>query len=114
VRTATRCLESWEQVEQRAKALHERLSRLRGVVTKLGFEPFPTPAGMYLLCPLPTRLGGRSVSNATEAAEMLLREHDLALAPFEAGAVSYLRFSTSYRPEDLDALAGLGSGFASS
>ena len=114
VRTAIRCLEGWEHVEQRGKALHERLSRLRGVVTKLGFEPFPTPAGMYLLCPLPTRLGGRAVNDATQAAEMLLREHDLALAPFEAAAASYLRFSTSYRLEDLDALAGLGSGFASS
>ena len=39
---------------------------------------------------------------------------DLAVAPFEAAADSYLRFSASYLPEDLDALAELGSGFAAS
>ncbi len=114
VRSATRCLESWEHVEQRAVALRSRLSRLSEIVTKLGFEPFSTPAGMYLLCPLPSKLGGRPVRKATQAAEMLLREHDLAVAPFEAAADSYLRFSASYLPEDLDALAELGSGFAAS
>jgi len=114
VRTATRCLESWEHVENHADALRARLSRLRDVVTRLGFEAYPTSAGMYLLCRLPTQLGGRAVESATQAAELLLSEHDLAVAPFEAAPQAYLRFSTSYLAEDLDALAGLGAGFAAS
>lgn len=112
VRTATRCLESWEHVEKLCKALNARLTRLREVLTRLGFVAFPTPAGMYLLCSLPAKLGGRPVTNATEAAELLLRDYDLAVAPFETAPHHYLRFSASYLSEDLDALAELGSGFA--
>jgi aspartate/methionine/tyrosine aminotransferase len=114
VRTATRCLESWEHVERRGRALRERLTRLRDVVARLGFEAFPTPAGMYLLCRLPARLGGSPVETATQAAQRLLAEHDLAVAPFEAAPHAYLRFSASYLSEDLDALAELGVGFAES
>jgi aspartate/methionine/tyrosine aminotransferase len=112
VRTATRCLECWEHVERHGDALRDRLSQLRGVLSALGFETFPTPAGMYLLCRAPRRLGGRPVEGAAAAAELLLGEHDLAVAPWEDPPHSYLRFSACYLPEELEALAELGPGFA--
>jgi aspartate/methionine/tyrosine aminotransferase len=112
IRTAIRCLEDWAHVERRASALRERLARLRETLRSLGFEPYPTPAGIYLLCRLPGSLGGRAVASAAEAAERLLSDHDLAVAPWEAGGQSYLRFAVSYLQEELEALARLGSGFA--
>lgn len=105
---ATRCLEGWQHVEGVRDGMRRRLAALREVVGKLGFEPYPTPAGMYLLCRRPGRIGGRPVADATEAAGRLLDEHGLAVAAWEVPPHGYLRFSTAYDPEDLEGLAALG------
>jgi len=109
VRTAIRCLESWEHVERVRDGFSRRLDRLRSVVAGLGFTPFPTAAGLYLLCRLPAALAGHPVATAGEAADRLLENHDLAVVPWEAPPHGYLRFSAAYPPAELDALAGLGT-----
>jgi aspartate/methionine/tyrosine aminotransferase len=109
---ATRCLEGWQHVEGVRDGMRRRLAALRQVVEALGFEPYPTPAGMYLLCRRPGSVGGRSVSDAAGAAALLLDEYGLAVAPFEQPPHGYLRFSSAYRPEDLEALEALGGGSA--
>jgi len=108
VRTATRCLEDWQHVERVRDGYRQRLERLRAVVTELGFEAFPTEAGMYLLCRLPRDVGGRPVTDAREAAELLLAEHDIAVVPWDVPPHGYLRFSAAYTPEELVTLAERG------
>jgi len=110
LRVATRCLEGWQHVEGVRDGMQRRLAALRAVVRDLGFEPYPTPAGMYLLCRRPSRIGKQRVSDAVEAAERLLDEYGLAVAPWELPPDGYLRFSTAYEPEELEALAALGGG----
>jgi aminotransferase len=112
VRVATRCLEDWGHVEKLRDSLHQRLAELREVVSELGFECFAAEAGMYLLCRAPGRIAMKPVAGAAEAAERLLEEHGLAVAPWEVPPHGYLRFSAAYRPEDLGALAELGRGSA--
>ena len=110
LRVATRCLADWQYVAVVRDDMAGRLERLRVVVTALGFEAYPTDAGMYLLCRAPTAVGDRQAASAAEVAEILLDEHGLAVAPWDVGDHSYIRFSAQYRDEDLDALSELGSG----
>jgi aspartate/methionine/tyrosine aminotransferase len=106
---AVRCLDDWEYVDAVRDGLRDRLSELRTVVSRLGFDAYPTEAGMYLLCRAPKRVGDRPTPTAVEAAEVLLENHGLALAPWDVGEDSYVRFSAQYRNEDLGALAALGT-----
>jgi aminotransferase len=106
-RVAVRCLDDWSSVDTVREGLRQRLARLRAVVTDLGFEPYPTDAGMYLLCRSPRRVDDHPVDSAVEAAELLLAQHGLAVAPWDVGRNSYIRFSAQYRDEDLDALAAI-------
>ena len=89
-----------------------RLDALREVVVGLGFRPYPVAAGMYLLCRCPASVHGRPVADATDAAERLLAESGLAVAPWQSTSRGYLRFSSAYLPEELDGLAELGRGSA--
>ena len=86
----------------------KRIEALRATVTELGFQPYPTPAGMYVLCRLPTSIAGTAVTGAQQAADILLDQFGLAVAAFEIAPHSYLRFSSLYREEDLGSLAKLG------
>jgi len=105
---ATRCLETPEHVEQLRDGLRDRLLALRAAVTDLGFEPYETTAGIYLLCRAPGAVDGHEVNGAEEAANRLLDEHGLAVVPFPASPDGYLRFCAAYRPEDLEGLIELG------
>jgi hypothetical protein len=82
---------------------------LRRTLTSIGFEPYPTPAGVYTICPVPSRIAGKSVTSADEAAHRLMDEFDLAVFPLDTPRHSYLRFSSLYRAEDLERLSGLGT-----
>jgi aminotransferase len=106
-RTATRCLDDWSHVEGVNDNLRARLDALRDAVTRLGFEPYTVDAGMYLLCRAPREVCGRPVASAGEAADRMLEDHGLAVAPFEVPPHGYLRFSANYLPEDLEALGRL-------
>jgi aspartate/methionine/tyrosine aminotransferase len=109
-RVARLCLEDAQHIETVRDATRERLVRLREVLEALGFEVFPARAGMYLLCPVPSAIGGRSVEDAAEAAELLLAEHGVAVMPWETPPHCYLRFSGMYLADELEALRQLGGG----
>ena len=71
VRVATRCLDDWQHVAAVRDGLADRLERLRAVVTALGFEAYPTDAGMYLLCRAPAAVGDRRVGRRQARFEAL-------------------------------------------
>lgn len=85
----------------------KQIHRLTESLASLGFEPLATPAGIYVLCPVPKSIGGRAMASAAEAAEHLMDEFDLAVVPVDSPYRSYLRFSSLYGPEDLQGLLGL-------
>jgi aspartate/methionine/tyrosine aminotransferase len=106
VQTATRCLGDDGHLEAMREDLRARIGRLRRVLTDLGFDPYPTPAGMYVLCPAPRAVGGQETATAHAAADLLLDRFDVAVAPWD-GPPGYLRFAAMHRDEDLAALEGL-------
>ena len=63
---------------------------------------------MYIVCRTPLAIGGKPVADAGEAAELLLKDHGVAIVPWEVRPTSYLRFSSQYSEDDLAALEGLG------
>jgi aspartate/methionine/tyrosine aminotransferase len=109
MRTATHCMADAAHLASVRETFAERIARLRAVITDLGFEPYPTPAGLYVLCRVPRLVGGHPVDDAWSAAESLLGRHDLAVMPWDAPSGGYLRFSALCAPDDLDALARLAS-----
>jgi aspartate/methionine/tyrosine aminotransferase len=108
VQVARICLEDRDRLEGAREFYRERIARLRDTLVELGFEPYPAPAGMYILCRVPSSIGQRTVADAGEAAEVLLSEHGVAVVPWEVPPHSYLRFSARYLEKDLDALRRLG------
>jgi aspartate/methionine/tyrosine aminotransferase len=108
LRVARACLEDLDRLTAARDHYRERMARLRETLVALGFEPYPAPAGMYLLCRVPSSIGERAVADAAEAAEILLSEHGLAVVPWEVAPHSYLRFSARYLEEELEALRSLG------
>jgi aspartate/methionine/tyrosine aminotransferase len=85
------------------------LDSLRKTLIETGFEPYPVPAGIYVLCRVPNTIAGISVTTAEEAAIILMDDFDLAVVPWEQEPNHYLRFTSMYRPEDLQRLQSLGS-----
>jgi aspartate/methionine/tyrosine aminotransferase len=84
-----------------------RIERLRGLLADLGFTPYPTPSGMYVLTDAPVAVAGQSVGTAQEAADVLLDRFGLAVAAWDIPPNRYLRFSALYQEEDLAALSKL-------
>jgi aspartate/methionine/tyrosine aminotransferase len=108
VETATRCAQSADHLNAMRAFFHQRITDLRVVLGDLGFGPYPTPGGMYVLCRTVSAVGGRAVSNPQEAAERLLDAYGLAAVPWNTPDGGYLRFAALYRPEDLTGLRKLG------
>jgi len=107
-RVSARCLADWGYAERRRDDLQRRLSDLRGIVSGLGFQPYPVQAGMYLLCRAPASVNGRPVAGAGEAADALLQQYGLVVAPWDVGGDGYLRFCAAFTMQERDALAELG------
>jgi hypothetical protein len=63
---------------------------------------------MYIVCRTPSAIGGTPVADAQQAADVLLKDHNVAIVPWEVHPTSYLRFSSQYLEEDLAALQRLG------
>ena len=83
-------------------------ARLRETLLNIGFEPYPTPGGMYLICRSPAVVGGVATPTAQAAADVLLDDFDLAVVAWDKPPHGYLRFSSLYSEEDLQALAAMG------
>ena len=108
VKVARICLEDRDRLEGAREFYRKRMAELRDTLVELGFEPYPAPAGMYILCRVPSSIRQRPVADAGEAAEVLLTELGVAVVPWEVPPHSYLRFSARYLDEELEALRGLG------
>lgn len=108
LQVALKCLEDGDRLAETRWIFSGRIERLRATLEALGFEPFPAASGMYVVCRTPGAIGGRPVADAGEATEVLLKNHGVAIVPWEVRPTSYLRFSSQYLEEDLAALAALG------
>lgn len=109
---ARRCLVEEALLEGMREFFGRRIESLRATVSELGFEPYATPGGMYVLCRLPESIAGTPVTGAQQAADLLLDQFGLAVAAWEAAPHAYLRFSSLYREQDLASLARLGDRLA--
>jgi aminotransferase len=74
----------------------KRVERVRGGLSHLGFEPYPTPSGLYILTRVPHSIAGRQIVSAREAADILLDEFGVAVAFWDIGDHGYLRFTALY------------------
>ena len=110
MQAATQCMADAARLASVRQTFADRVSRLRAAVTALGFAPYPTPSGLYVLCPVPGKIGEQSVADAWTAVEVLLGRHDLAAMPWDAPGGGYLRFSALYAADDLVALERLAAG----
>jgi aminotransferase len=94
-------------LEEVRELYRERIERLRTQLTDLGFAPYPTPSGMFVLTDAPAKVDGQPVETAQEAADLLLDRFGLAVAAWDIEPNRYLRFSSLYEEEDLDTLSEL-------
>lgn len=109
LKVTTMCLQDEARLQELREFFPAQLQALRQTLISIGFEPYPTSAGVYTICPVPSRIAGKSVSSADEAAHRLMNEFDLAVFPLDTPRHSYLRFSSLYHAEDLERLSDLGA-----
>lgn len=107
LKVAMRCIEDTEHLNTLRKDIASRVTALHRVLGELGLAPYPTPAGQYVLCPVPTSIRGTPMKDAGHAAEVLLDQYDLAVMPWETDHHGYLRFSSLYLAEELERLRQL-------
>jgi LL-diaminopimelate aminotransferase len=82
-----------------------QLGSLRETLISGGFQPYPTPSGIYALCRVPTEMAGRQIISAEQAAALLLDDFAIAVVPWDVEGNSYLRFCSMYMPDDLQRLS---------
>lgn len=107
LQATTLCLHDSARLQELREFFPIQLAQLRQTLTDIGFEPYPSPSGIYSICPVPAHIGGKAVTTGAEAAEHLMDHFDLAVVPWDTPQHSYLRFSSLYQPGDLEQLAGL-------
>jgi aspartate/methionine/tyrosine aminotransferase len=108
VAVARRCLLDEEHLASTRESYRQRITTLRDVLQTMGLSPYPTDAGMYVLCPVPQHIDSTAVDGAWDACGRLLDNHGVAAMPWDSPTGGFLRFSASYRPEDLERLRSLG------
>ena len=109
LKATTMCLQDEVRLQELRGFFPTQLQKLRQTLRSIGFEPYPAPAGVYTLCQVPSRIAGKLVKSAEEAANRLMNEFDLAVFPLDTPRHGYLRFSSLYHVEDLERLSGLGT-----
>jgi len=108
LKATTLCLRDADRLIELREYFPVQLEQLRRTLQDIGFDPYPAPTGIYVICPTPQHIGGVNVSTASEAAALLMDNFDLAVVPWDTESQSYLRFSSLYLPADLERLARLG------
>lgn len=109
-KASTLCLRDADRLRELREFFPAQIKMLHRTLTDIGFKPYPTPAGVYTICDVPTQIAGKPVESAEEAANRLMDEFDLAVVPWDTQRHSYLRFSSLFRPEDLERLSTLRGG----
>lgn len=113
VGVAGQCAEDAAHVTATRDWFKDRIARLRVALETAGFEPYPTAAGMYVLCRVPARIGDAPTTTAQQAAGTLLDRFGIAVAPWDARRHGYLRFSSLYRDDELQAFQDMTLEIAS-
>jgi LL-diaminopimelate aminotransferase len=108
VQATTWCMRDTAGHADSKSSFKVQVDSLRQTLVDVGFDPYPVPAGIYVLCRMPASIAGKKIETAEEAAVMLLDDFDLAVVPWEQGPNHYVRFTSMYRPEDLLRLQELG------
>jgi aminotransferase len=112
LRVAALCARDGDHPQKMRAFFGEQVERLRSVLVRIGFDPYPTPSGTYVLCRVPAAIGGQSVDGAEHAAAILFDTCGVAVVPWRTRHTGYLRFSALYEAEDLEALAGSAADLA--
>jgi len=107
LQVATQALQEQQYLEDVRELYRKRVERVRGGLSHLGFEPYPTPAGLYVLTRVPASLAGRPVATASEAADILLDRFGVAVAAWDIHGNGYLRFTALYSQGNLTTLVRL-------
>lgn len=104
-----KCLEDRDRIRRFREFLPQQLESLQAALARIGFKPYDSHSGTYVICDVPRSIDGHKVSTAQGAAKLLMDEFDIAVVPLGNGEHSYLRFSALYRPRDLQRLIDLES-----
>lgn len=107
LKATTMCLQDAARLRELREFFPRQLGQLRQTLVDVGFDPYPTPSGVYTICRTPPAIGGKTTSTAAAAAEIMMDDFDLAVVPWDTPQHSYLRFSSLYHAEDLERLAKL-------
>ena len=107
IQVAAKALEEEEYVEEVRQFYRRRVERVRGGLSHLGLEPYPTPAGLYILTRVPASIAGREIGTAREAADLLLDRFDVAVAFWDLGGSGYLRFTSLYSEGNMTRLVDM-------
>ncbi len=105
--TTAECLSDDERIRQYRDHIPERLQALESTLVDIGFKPFRSHSGVYLITEVPKSICDTPVSLAQDAAKYLMDHFDIAVVPMDTQCRAYLRFSALYRPDDLERLAAL-------
>lgn len=107
MRVAAQALEEEDYVDGVRELHRKRVERIRGGLSNLGFEPYPTPAGLYVLTRVPPSIAGQPVETAREAADLLLDRFGVAVAFWDIEGTGYLRFTSLYGEGNLARLVDM-------
>lgn len=107
IQVATQALEEEGYVGEVRELYRRRVERVRGGLSHLGFDPYPTPSGLYVLTRVPSSIGGQEVHSAREAADLLLDRFGVAVAFWDIEGTGYLRFTSLYAEGDMTRLVDL-------
>jgi len=102
-----RCLNDGDRIDRFVQHLPQQLEALQTVLKDVGFRPYQSNSGTYLVCDVPDSIAGKHVSSAQNAAKILMDKFDIAVMPLGTEDHSFLRFSGLYRPRDLERLVEL-------
>jgi aminotransferase len=112
IQVAAQALAEEQYVEMVRQLYRRRVERLRGGLSHLGFEPYPTPAGLYVLTRVPESIAGRQIRTAREAADQLLDRFGAAVAFWDIDGTGYLRFTSLYSEGNLTRLVDMKNDMA--
>ena len=107
IRAAAQALAEKQYVEEVRQFYRKRVERVRGGLSHLGFEPYPTPAGLYILTRVPSSIAGHEVGTAREAADLLMDRFGVAVAFWDIDGTGYLRFTSLYSEGTLTRLVDM-------
>lgn len=105
--TTAECLSNNDGIQQFRNEVPGRLEALQSVLIDIGFKPYRSNSGTYLITEVPEYICGEPITSAQEAAKYLMDNFDIAIVPMDTQNRSYLRFSALYRQQDLEKLAAL-------